>query len=333
MSFQEVPYIVLSGNAKNKAVEVLGTGNTLLRKWADFFPNRKFRILRNQIMNHETPMIEGVSIPADKLSEFNEDLPLILTIKHERRDFLECRTVEEAVLQGFAALAKQHAKKWALDYNPLGLTFQDFLQEAYMQVIEAMYSWLPEHKVELSTYIWIALKNRMSNVANQQGNSFCPLSNPDLELFVRYKRLKNNMHCHATFDEIVSLLGLTEEQGLHLSKLLARVVCGNQMNSKYSKEVDDRSDYSELAVSHSCEETEIVIQNQSVKNTLNKANLTTLERKLIELAMDPYPGWQTEFANNNINPATKKPYSRMRITQILKMARDKVAGVLELEAA
>ncbi len=331
MSFQKVPYIVLNGSAKNKALEVLGIGNKLLKKWAAFFPNKKFRVLRNQIMNHQKPMIENITIPDDKMSEFNADLPLILTIKHDKRDFLDCRTVEEAILQGFSALALQHAQKWSVDYNPLGLTLQDFLQEAYMQIIEAMYSWLPEHNVELSTYIWTSLKNQMSKVANQQGNKLCPLSNPDLELFIEYKKLKNNMHSHATFDEIVFALGLTEEQGLHLSKLLAHVVCENQIHT--DKDVDDRSDYSALAVSNACEDTEIMIQNQSVKNTLNKANLTTLERKLIELAMDPYPGWQTEFANNNINPATKKPYSRMRITQILQIARDKVAGVLELEAA
>jgi ribosome maturation protein Sdo1 len=54
---------------------------------------------------------------------------------------------------------------------------------------------------------------------------------------------------------------------------------------------------------------------------------------LIEVAMNPYFGWQAEFARNHINPATNEPYSRMRITQVLELARAKVAKALERQEA
>jgi len=339
VDFQEIPYFKLSGNQKQKTLEILGRGNVLLKKWAAFFPPKKYRQFRNSVMDGSTnPQHEGkTGIPSDKLKEFHADLPFMTAIRHGKYDDLDGRSVEQTVLEGFSALAKGHARKWSLEGDPVGLTKQDFLQEAYMQVIEAMYSWLPEFNVEISTYIWWALKNRMSNVVNQQGQMLCPLTNSDLELMTRFEQKKRGMPQYFTFDQIIAELGLSNEEGKHLNTLLTRVFAENQLGGQQDGH-DDMSasgnDYTGHRVGVDREsETETVLQEQHVIDTLNRAGLNTLERQVIEAAMEPYHGWQTEFAKTHTNPATGKPYSRMRITQVLEMAREKVAKTLELQKA
>jgi hypothetical protein len=72
---------------------------------------------------------------------------------------------------------------------------------------------------------------------------------------------------------------------------------------------------------------------ESVEYILNKAGLNAIEKELILLAMEGNAGWQTEYARTHISPFTKKPYSRMRITQLLSVASEKVAKVIKKEVA
>jgi len=340
VDFQEIPYVKLSGGQKKKALEILGRGNVLLKKWAAFFPPKKYRLFRNAVMEGSTnPQHDGkAAIPSNMLKEFHSDLPFMTAIRHNKYDDLDGRSVEQAILEGFSALAKRHARKWSLEGDPVGLTKQDFLQEAYMQVIEAMYSWMPEHNVDISTFIWVSLKNRMSNVVNQQGNMLCPLTNSDLELMSRFEQTKRGMPQYVTFDQIINQLGLSAEEGKHLNTLLTRVFAENQLGGQQGDQHDDMSatgnDYTGHRVGVDREsETETVLQEQHVFDTLSRAGLSVLERQVIEAAMEPFHGWQTEFAKTHINPATNKPYSRMRITQVLEMAREKVAKTLERQEA
>lgn len=349
MTFVEIPYVKLTHVQKKKALEILGRGNGLLKKWAAFFPSKKFRQFRNAVMEknpeknvaHLVAQYENegqTTIPSNKLSEFHSELPTMTAIRHKKYSALDGRSVEQAILEGYSALAKKHARKWSLDGDPVGLTKQDFLQEAYMQVIEAMYSWMPEHNVDISTFIWVALKNRMSNVVNQQGNMLCPLTNTDLVLMTRFEQTKRGMPEHFTYDQIIAQLGLSADEGKHLNALLTRVFAENQLGQNGENQGGDESvtgnDYTGYRVGVDQEsETETSAQEQDVLETLNRAGLTTMERKVIEAAMHPFHGWQTDFAKTHINPATGKSYSRMRITQILETARAKVASVLELQEA
>jgi DNA-directed RNA polymerase specialized sigma subunit len=339
VNFQEIPYVKLSSIQKKKALEVLGRGNILLKKWAIYFPPKKYRQFRNAVMEGDTnPKYDGKErIPTDKLREFQKDLPVIRLIRDGVFSEFDGRSVEQAILESFSAMAKQHAHRWSLENDPIGLTREDFLQEAYMQIIEAMYSWMPEHNVEISTYVWRSLRNRMSNVANQQGNMLCPLTNTDLELMSRFEQTKRSLPSYFTFDDIIAELGLSSEEGQYLNVLLTRVFAENQLGTHDGENGADHdglkntgNDYTWYRVDvNQVSESEIVLQTQHVSDTLDRAGLSMVERKLIEIAMNPYNGWQTEFAKNHINPKTQKPYSRMRITQILQDARAKVKRVME----
>ena len=340
MNFQKIPFIRLTKTQKAKALEVLGRGTVLLKKWAVYSPPKKHRQFRNAIMDGSlNPPSEdnpcGV-IPADKLCEFHKDLPFIKAIRYEIHDELEGRTCEQAILEGFAALAERFVIQWRQPGDPTGITYHDLLQEAYMQIIEAIYCWLPECKVELSTYIWVALENRMSNVVNQQGNLLCRLTNDDLVLFTKYEkaRKKSEMDGSSSFDEIISQLGFSSEEGIRLDFILKKVYTETRLNElDVCRKNEVRGDYTgrgeRLKEASKNSHTDDVVEQSYVNDMLDKSGLNELEREVIEAAMNPFNGWQTAFAENHINPQTNKPYSRMRITQVLTSAREKVALVLK----
>lgn len=329
MDFQEVVYIKLSVAQKEIALDILGEGNILLKKWSVYFPPKKYRQFRNAVMNGSlNPEYEGKSsIPSDRIAEFHKELPIMKAIRYKAQIDLDGRTVERAILEGYSAMAKKIANQWTLENDPVGLTKKDLLQEAYMQIVETMYSWLPG-QADIGTLIWNSINNHMINVINKQGNMLSHYVNSDLSLLSRYKKTKKSME-HATFDQIIGELGLSFEEGQHLNGLLTRVYSENNFTSSDEEDCD----YTNHIEKESQDVSSFIIEEDYVTQMLNRANLTKMQRELIEAAMNPYFGWQTDFANSHINPKTQKPYTRMRITQALETARAKVAKVLEKEAA
>ena len=57
-------------------------------------------------------------------------------------------------------------------------------------------------------------------------------------------------------------------------------------------------------------------------------DLNPIERELIEIAMEPHRGWQSEIVKKYVSPVTEKNVSKMRISQILERAKEKVALVM-----
>jgi len=336
--FQELPHVRLTADQKELVKNSLLRGNKLLKKWASFYPPKKLRQFRNAILKGDRN--PDSLIPQDKLAEFHVDLPLILTIHKDQIPDLGYRTVEEAAMQNFSYLVKKFVRKWAINGSATGITRQDYFQEAYMQLIETIWQYNRDD-IALSTFVWATLRNRMINVTNQQGHMLCPLTNTDLNLVTRYEQAKKVMNGPSTFDGICQE-GLTDEDSRHLSTLLLRVLAENQFGGTVTTgglgalEEDDQSgdDYTghRVGIDRECE-IDLVFQTDHVKEVFRKANLTKLEVELIEASMEGQHGWQNEFAKRYVSKQTKKPVSRMRITQLLDRAKEKVAKVLEREAA
>lgn len=333
MSFQKITYVKMTDAQKKSALEILGAGTVLLKKWSVFFPSKKYRQFRNAVMEGSlNPEFDGKPmIPQDQLAEFQKDLPTMRAIRQSVPQ-LDNRSAEETILQGCAALAQRHVNYWALRANAQGLSDEDMLQEAYMQVIEAMYSWVPEHNVDIVTFVWSSMNNRFSNVVNQ-ASPFCPLTNSDLQLVAKYHKTKKKMVQFATFDDILSELGLSNDEGKYLTSLLTYVfpestidLTGNEKNLDASLN-DASNDYTVFrqGIDHEPSSLREVDGADYVSVVLKDSGLSQIERELIEAAMEPYSGWQTQFAKDHINPATGKSYSRMRITQMLSEVRQKVA--------
>ena len=358
--FAEIKYVPMTSDKKNIASAMLRRSASLLKKWAVFFHPKKFHQFRNQVMAGELNptnlsvcsschnkdnkkaccntccgkgQVSAPGIPEDRLVEFHADLPEILIIRQPSEVF-EGRTVEQAVLENFAALAKRHVREWVLrDGGTSGVTRSDYLQESYWHIIEAMYHYTRED-INLTTYVWRVLRNRMINMTNQS-NLLCPLTNSDLDLVCRYEKAKRKNG--GTFDEIVASLGMSDKEGRYLGSILTKVVSENQIGlteTRTANETRPSNDYTghrsgldkERLESNNFEETE------RVNKVLDSANLTEFERQVFNAAMEGDRGWQAEFARTHFHP-NGKPYSRTWIGMVLKEARAKVAEAYQQSEA
>lgn len=309
MQFLEIDHIDLTEEQKAKALEILGVGNILLKKWSAFATKKEICGFRAAILRGESS-----GIPGDKLLEFQSDLPTMTAAKNVSQPLFGGRTIEVAVMQSFSAMAKKFAYDWSRGNNA-----EDYLQEAYLKVLDAMYSWLPDNGSDICTYIYHCLKHHMMKFVNNC-NPFCPLSNADLQLLIQYKRIVKSDE-HLTFDDIVQKMNLSLKKRLRLNQILSKVSCESQLGNDEEKFEPFQE-----------ESSENIIFTWEADEILNRSELTSLEREVLNASMQSYRGWQTEFARTHINPKTQQPYSRMRITQILESARAKIAKVIK-EAA
>lgn len=317
--FQKIPVITLNDEQKEKCFEILGNCNALLKKWSVYYKSRKFHWFCAEVFRgNNNP--EG-KIPEDCMAEFENDLIVMRSVR-QSYDFIDGKTVEDAVLQQFSAMAYKFAKRQSRCNKNISL--EDLLQESYLCMYDAIYLWNPNSS-QLSTYIHVSLKNRFINRANCLGTMLCPLTNNDMALVLKYKKFMAECNDKITFDEAVESMNLSFEDAVGLQKALNDVTLESSISND-----DSNVTYADRLV---LKFEDYVEAEESVEYILNKAGLNAIEKELILLAMEGNAGWQTEYARTHISPFTKKPYSRMRITQLLSVASEKVAKVIKKEVA
>lgn len=328
---QEVEYVPLNTEQKRFCKQSLLRCNLLLKKWEGFYPERERHVFRRQIMGGDTN--PSGKIPADKLSELEADLLTIRLPRKVRHDELGGRTVEEAVLSGYAALCRKHARMWSREGDPNGITLQDYLQEAYAILLASMYAFTRDD-IDFSTFFWWVLKNRMSNVTNQQ--RFLRLKNDDLKLVVKYEKTRSTANNSVSFDEIVKLMELDAQTASHLSTLLTRIYTENQISLNGNNEDSGEDDMGGTGDYTACRaglrhdnETRVVDAKLTVHTAIESAGLTDFEKLVVRAFLeDDSLGWQTRLAERLVNPNTNKPYSRMWITMAKEKAMEKLRNYL-----
>jgi DNA-directed RNA polymerase specialized sigma24 family protein len=320
MYFAEMPSIRLTSDQKTHALSLLNKANNLLKKWSQHFPDMKFRQVRNAIF--EKPESLAVKVQDELKAEFASDVAIIAKVR-QSDPVLNGKSIEDAILQNYSFLAKKHALKWSRQNKNI-IALEDFLQECYMQIIESMYNWNSSGGADITTYIWWSLKNRLSNMVNQQASNLSHFTNSGINLLIRYNKIKETLPLHHGIDDIAEVMNLSDDEKSHLLDMLIKVHF--QENGKSRNENKQEYDYtSETSVSQSSSDSHHVEENEWVEYVLSQSNLTPFERELIEKSMNPYYGWQIEIGKNRISPRTGKPYGRVRIGQILEKARNKVA--------
>ena len=333
---QEIKYVPLSKEQKRFCKQALLRCNLLLKKWETFYPERERHVFRRKVMGGEKN--PGGNIPFEKLAELEGDLLTIRSVRKTYHPILENRSVEESILAGFAALARSHAKKWSKN-DPNGITLADYLQEAYAIILSAMYSFTRDD-IDLSTFIWMVLHNRMINVTNQQG--FLRLKNTDLALVVKYEKTKRDAGVPVTFDDIVNMMQLSQEEVHHLGTLLSRVYTENQIalnvnaddygNDEASGGGGDYTACRKGVTKH--DETAASVARLTVEDAIEHAGLTDFEKVVIRASLeDDSHGWQIRLAKKSVNPNTGKPYSRMWVTMVRDSAMKKLRQYLESSKA
>lgn len=333
-----VPYVKLSKKAEEKCLDMLVTANVMLKKWAEFYGARKAREFRAKLFKgHRDKAVMAQleeKIPANLHPCFRSERQFIIAIHVAEQPDLGNRTVEFAMLCGFAGLARKHAKRWfAQNGEGGGMSMSDYLSEAYIAVLDSIYGYT-DRSITFGSFAWASLKNRMQTATNKC-NLLCPLTNVDLELLARFESAKKTFNEHVTFDQVTEAMGLDAEQTKTLGSIMAKVLAASQIApTDTDGSNDDRSgDYTSLRLGLDNESEDDRLLKMNVWTAISKAGLTEFERQVLETSMEPYYGWQSDIAKNSINPNTNQPYTRAWVGLVLTAAQEKVRKALERIAA
>lgn len=315
MNCDKIADVRLSDEKKTYCLNRLQEINTLLRKWSELNPKLTNRQVRTLILDPKRTHL--LDVPEDRYEEFLADIIIIRQVRNSD-PLLEDRSIEFALLQNYSRLADKFARMWQRKHDINHLSYEDFLQECYLQVNEAMYGWFKDRGADLTTYLWWSLKNRLINVVNQQGSSLSHLTNSDIKLFNEFKKISEKNQSISQ-EKAIDLLNLskTERKNLICAISSLRTIRGSDDNMNI---IQSRSK-NIVFFDRNVEENE---QQEFVDHIIDESGLTNFERELIQHAMNPFYGWQSQLAKR-ICPVTQKPYGRQRIGLILKGAKEKLA--------
>jgi hypothetical protein len=303
----------------------------LLTKWSAYYPDRPMTELKNEIFR-------GVKNPFDKIPEaeleqFWQDQKVIMDFQTKILPEFGV-TAEIALLESFMKACYKEAKRWARRVSSsLNLTFEDafedLLQDAYKSVLSSMY-YFTESDKEVSTYVIGSLRKSLERATRYDYCKLSPVSPDDLKMLYTYNR--ESMAEGRTFEEIVSIMGLNEEQIATLSDVI-RPVKREAIVTNHDKEVRTlelvpcrRSDSE-----NECLETFSLIKSFLDPSYDRILNLTEEEKKVIRAGMDNNfaRGWQSSFAANSLSPNTGRPYTRQRVGQLFDSASSKIKPLLQ----
>lgn len=296
----------LTDGAKRCYLKLLAHQNSILGRWRKHIPDKLLWQVRKQMLALATD-----GIPPRLEGQYLRDCRTVQRICSPKVA-LGGMTVDQAVLVSFRNMAYKHSIK--SQSRCASLDKEDFLQESYLKILDAMLHWLPSKGASLFTFLWSSVKRRLFNVANQQGSRLTRFTNRDLALMQLYEKGRRETP-EASFSDIVGRLGLKPREADSLSKSMKTVILDADLN--------------EAAVRSTPDQTEEVLQRGSVDEIIALSGLTEIQERLVRLAMDPVPGWQAEFAKTYISPATGNPVSRMCVTHMLRTAKKKVASTIK----
>ena len=322
-----IPCVLMNDQEKSFAKEILLAGVRLLKKWHQHCETNgykeNYKVFRVTLLNKEDTIRQLVS--ECRRLEFSCDLKVIKKIRVKHPE-LNNRTVEEAYLQQLSGLANKFVFKTRHENN------EDHLQDMYLKILETIY-YYDRPEIEMSTFVWGVIRNKMIDLLGE-ASGISPLTAPDRKLLVRYEKEKNY---GGNFQDIVDSLGLSDEDVSNLRLILTRVYSEGNIVGDNSTADKFHNDYTGFRQGISLEKSdaEIISEEEHVNKIVNNAGLSKMEREVFDIAMNPYVGWQTVYAESHVNPKTGQPYTKMRITQILQSAREKVREAMEkeLEAA
>lgn len=242
--------------------------------------------------------------------DLNDEQRRALSEVQASQDCLGGRSVEEAVIQAHTRLAVKQAMLESRR-NRL-VPFEDYRQEAFLKLFEAMYRWLPERGCSLPSFLCLVIKKALRGVTAHQGAALGRIRNSDRKLMREFYAMRAD-HPDSGEDEVIGMMGLDS------------IRSGNLRRALRSKSL---SPYFDVHESRPDGDLEAKMQMEQVRSVIDRSGLTAVERRLVESAMEPYNGWQTEFARATVSPVTGRPISKMRVTQMLKVARAKLAETI-----
>lgn len=317
--WQNVPHCELSDESKKFICSNLVESNKLLKNWLSYVPRRKVRHFRNQILDGNlTSIIE--LIPETMRLSFFDDCVKIRSIRKEKIQSLNGRTIEETVVAGYSKLVL----KRIYDFNKklsrkFDLVF-DMYQESYIKIIDAIYSYTDEN-VCFSTFLCTIVQNHLYQILDENNLVKIPYSerkllkaykNHQKENFVRKNEVVN-------FEQYLEESSIDKKQASRLQKIIVSMKESKRINGideEVNLDIPDKSTCEFITSTSVSDKLKI---NEKVKNSIANADLTDKEKMALEyaLSVEMKYGWQTELS-------VQMNVTKMRVSQIVKSAFGKV---------
>jgi len=249
-------------------------------------------------IKNKTKQVHGVALP--------KQLDLILKV----------REIEFDVMCGVSKLVFKLARKWSK--NNTAMTLSDFYNEGLMAVQNAIYGYT-DPDIQFSTYVFPTIKNRFLNKINET-RPFCPWSEQHKELFLRFQKTQQDLatkYCRrVSIDEAIRKMELSYEEAQTIQHMLIQVINQGDLQS--------HDDEFEVGIDTATQrEYEPTFDAMSLVDV----EMNDWERKVLTAWLSGQRGWQTEVAENTINPETGKTYSRAAP----KIALDRVINRIKVK--
>ena len=250
----------LCNGAKRCYLSLLAHQNSILGRWRKQIPDKLLWQVRKQMLLSSTN-----GIPPHFEGQYLRDCRTVQRICSPKVA-LGGMTVDQAVLVSFRNMAYKHSIKSSSLCGSLDK--EDFLQESYLKILDAMLHWLPNKGASLFTFLWSAVKRRLFNVANQQGSRLTRFTNKDLAIMRLYERGRRETP-EASFSDVVGRIGLKPRDVDSLSKSMKTVILD--------------ADLKEAAVKSTPDVTEEILQRGSVDEIIALSGLTEVQERLVRL--------------------------------------------------
>ncbi len=213
--------------------------------------------------------------------------------------------IEEEVVIGCQNLVNKLAWEYSRYKSNLQQDFEDASSEANVALLHAVRGYLGG--VKFMTYAHNAISNVLKTFSGTK----------NYKLKNAYEKMKLELENHKSrtfsFDEVCENMLLTDKEKNILAKCQSVTLIGIDILEMDCSD-DSRSPYDQLVQSELSEVVEKVNLDDWEKTVLN-AFLTSSSNK---------SGWQTEIANNTINPKTNKPYSRRAPHLAMERIKEKI---------
>jgi DNA-directed RNA polymerase specialized sigma subunit len=203
---------------------------------------------------------------------------------------------EETLIHGFVRLMKRLIRHADRDsYLEPG----DCLTNASMSLLDAMYQYDGSNK--FITYAYRAVHRGIVRALHRAKRNY-PWTNRMRELYRRYQDTRRSINRPCNFEEVVAVMELEADERSALEAAMSQVFTQGELtmgsNEEGEPEHFDFADRSRLTL------------DPDQKEAILRAGLDDWELKVLHAFLSGHHGWQTEVAENNINPATGEPYSR-----------------------
>jgi RNA polymerase sigma factor (sigma-70 family) len=198
--------------------------------------------------------------------------------------------------------------------------FDDCVSEGNIALFHSVYAYT-DKEISFITFCYTSISRSIFKFIKSQkypkGTSF-ELSN---SYFKIKKDLSNSLGREVSFNEACEEMNLSKKDKKRLQATLSEVI-------SIDGRIESGSRVGEISLS--LEDKRACTSSLSKDDIIAKAKLNNWEKIVLQAYFDSNgsSGWQTEVAENNINPKTNKSYSRAAPAIAMERVKSKISGLV-----